>query len=297
VSHPAVNFLISFIWAVSWTACPAISEEKRESPVEIRNSINMRLVLVPAGDVDIGLSPAETKVSEKALLRDLRISRAFYLGRCEVRQGEFAKVVERSPWKGRADVDEDPRNAASYVSWYDAAEFCNRLSEQEKLPVRYSFDDVKRHADGSIESAEVKDLGGIGYRLPMDAEWEYACRAGTKTAWHSGKDVSRLAEYAWYGETRGTGHPRPGAMKKPNEFGLFDMHGNVYEWCWDRHAPNHGARTLKDPVGHSATSARTVRSGSWRSNPEHLRSGYRSGNAPTLRYDTLGFRIARDAAR
>jgi formylglycine-generating enzyme required for sulfatase activity len=293
----AVYSSISFVLAVSWSACPAVAVEKGQSPVEISGTLDVRLNLVPAGDFEMGLSPSETRETEKASLRNVRIGRPFYLGRCEVTQGEFAKVVERSPWKGRPDVDEDPRNAASYVSWYDAVEFCNRLSEQEKLPVRYSFSGVIRHRDGSIERAEVTDLGGIGYRLPTEAEWEYACRAGTKTAWHCGPDDSRLAEYAWFGEMRGAGHPRPGAMKKPNTFGLFDMHGNVYEWCWNRHAPDRASPTSNDPVGRAGgDAARTVRGGSWRSNPEHHRSGYSSANKPTLRYDTLGFRIARNAA-
>jgi formylglycine-generating enzyme required for sulfatase activity len=275
---------------VLFAAGTAVSADKPAEPDEITVSAGVQFVRVPAGEFRMGLAPAQIEDGEKSSLQMVKVGRPFYLGRCEVTQGEFRAVVGRSPWKDRPDVEEEALNAASYVSWYDAVEFCNALSVREKLPARYAISEAKRENDGSIESANVIDSGGTGYRLPTDAEWEYACRAGSTSKWHSGDDARSLKEYAWYGEDRGNKHPARGALKKPNPFGLFDMHGNVYEWCWNSHPT--------DASGASGSGAnRVVRGGSWRSDSKHLRSGYRSGNAPTLRYDTLGFRVARDAAK
>jgi len=114
------------------------------------------------------------------------------------------------------------------VNWFDSVEFCNKLSEREGLKPYYELM-VQERKGSSIENADVKIIGGNGYHIPTDAEWERGCRAGTKTKYHFGDNDADLAEYAWFGKNS-DGRTHAVGEKKPNAFGLFDMHGNVWEW-------------------------------------------------------------------
>ena len=151
------------------------------------------------------------------------------------------------------------------MSWNDAVEFCKWLSVKE----------------GEI------------YRLPTEAEWEYACRAGSSTVYSFDGGTASLGDFAWYkGNSVGTTHPV--GQKRPNELGLFDMHGNVWEWCSDGFAADYYKRTPSDdPPGTDPAARRTIRGGSWYNDPRHLRSAYRRGNVPNDRYGTTGFRVTR----
>jgi len=148
------------------------------------------------------------------------------------------------------------------VSWDDAVEFCRKLSEKE----------------------------GRTFRLPTEAEWEYACRAGTQTKWSFGDSESALGEYAWYdGNSDNKTHPV--GEKKPNAWGLHDMHGNVFEWCsdWKR---EYTSASMSDPTGTEAGSYRVARGGGWIYGARFCRSAYRFGNTPGYRCNDLGFRVA-----
>jgi sulfatase modifying factor 1 len=187
----------------------------------------------------------------------------------EVTQGQWKAVMGTEPWKGTQYVKEGPDYPASYVSWDDAVEFCKKLSEKE----------------------------GKTYRLPTEAEWEYACRAGTETAWSFGDDEKVLGDYAWYEKNTdnvGTRYAHPVGLKKPNGFGLYDMHGNDWEWCLDYYYGDYKDSPEKDPQGPGSGSSRVLRGGSWDDYSRGTRSAYRSwGDADDRRYNS-GFRLVRE---
>jgi formylglycine-generating enzyme required for sulfatase activity len=152
-------------------------------------------------------------------------------------------------------------NPVEMVSWDDVAVFCKKLSDKARQAVR----------------------------LPTEAEWEYACRAGTATAFSFGDADSALGDYAWYeGNRRGTTHPV--GQKKPNAWGLNDMHGNVWEWCADWYG-DYAKGAAADPQGPASGSQRVLRGGSWNLNPDLCRAAYRYGSLPVIRNCHYGFRV------
>jgi formylglycine-generating enzyme required for sulfatase activity len=171
----------------------------------------------------------------------------------------------------------DARLPVENVDWFAAVEFCNRLSEKEGFQAYYR-----------IEGSRVAVIGGDGYRLPTEAEWEYACRAGTSTKWCCGDTSDDLGRYAWFAENSG-GKTHPVGQKEPNAWGLHDMHGNVWEWCdtWYHQS----AAQSEDP--NYLGSARVLRGGSWGSSAGSARSAFRSGGQPSSSDDLVGFRVAR----
>ena len=179
--------------------------------------------------------------------------------------------LARTPWKGglveELLVKEGDDYPAANVNWHDAVEFCRKLSEK----------------------------AGLEYRLPTEAEWEYACRAGTTTAYSLGDDASELGEYAWYSENPrdvGQEYAHIVGQKKPNPWGLYDMHGNVWEWCSDWHG-DYPSGSVTDPAGPSSGSSRVGRGGSWLYEAGYCRSAHRLPSLPT-RFgpgDNAGFRI------
>jgi formylglycine-generating enzyme required for sulfatase activity len=190
-----------------------------------------------------------------------------------------------------------------YISWYDAVEFCNKLSESENRQAHYQIANVGRNEDGSIKTADVAVTGGKGYRLPTEAEWEYACRAGTSTPFYfgtalNGSDANSNG-HAPYGTTDkgpGLGRTTTVGSYKPNAFGLYDMHGNVWEWCWDLYDKEYyGKSPEADPIGPNSGSNRVHRGGSWRTFAVFCRAAYRDWNSPEHRSINLGFRLARSS--
>ena len=174
------------------------------------------------------------------------------------------------------------------VSWFDAIKFCNALSLKENLPPYYE-----------IDGETVRIRSGTGYRLPTEAEWEYACRAGSKTKYSFGDNGAALGQFAWFDgnsqvDNQYTTHPV--GQKSPNKFGLFDMHGNVWEWCWDYYAEDtYKNKTLShvDPTGPSTGTSRVLRGGSDFYDAADLRAADRIWDGPAYRDRTDGFRPAR----
>jgi len=185
------------------------------------------------------------------------------------------------------------------VSWYDAARYCNWLSELAGLPRdQWVYPDEIDPLKGLELKADY--LHRTGYRLPTEAEWEYAARAGTKTSWHFGEDLSLLPRYAWYDGNTNRERTYPAAQLLPNRWGLFDMLGNVWEWTFDRRQqyPSDGVVTddVEDSVLHVSNEvARTRRGGSFAYEWFTTRSAHRGDITyfPNQTRDNVGFRIAR----
>lgn len=223
------------------------------------NSIGMRLKLLHAGTFVMGGNQGDGKKESP----QVTLTRRFYLGTHEVTNAEWRRVTGEVPSKWKEDdlpVEE--------VTWTEAIEFCRKLSA----------------------TPEEKILGRV-YRLPTEAEWEFACRAGTGSRRSFGDDRTQdLGEYAWYGGNAG-GTPHPVGQKMPNEWGFFDMYGNVWEWCSDWYGPLPPGRLI-DPEGPSVGDVRVYRGGSWGSQADRCQSSNRDGYAPTHRQSHLGFRVA-----
>ena len=229
-----------------------------ERIVPLLNSIGIEMRLIPAGRFIMG--DPQSVPDEKP--HAVTMTKPFYIGSHTVTNAQWMSVMESMPNKPRND--DDP---VVNVSWKDAMEFCRKLSA---LP-------------------EERAVGRV-YRLPTEAEWEYACRAGTATRYSFGDDQSRLEEHGWFGGNSG-GQPHPVGQKKPNAWGLYDMHGNVLEWCsdWYGEYPNDG---IEDPTGPFAGSMRVSRGGGWHSAAGFCRSAARDGYEPAHCSNRLGFRVA-----
>lgn len=246
-----------------------IPDELSVSLPEITNSIGMRLKLIPAGKFLMG-SP-ETEVvrdHDEGPQRVVSITEPFYLGVYEVTQAEFERVIGTNPSRFTG-----ARNPVESVSWEEAVSFCRQLSQ---LPE--------------------EQAAGHAYRLPTEAEWEYACRAGTTTAYSFGDAGVGLGEYAWYnGNSGGTTHPV--GEKPPNSFGLYDMHGNVWEWCSDRYGGYPDNTVAPGRQMPSNSSDFVLRGGSWYFARAHARSARRGATEPGTRYEDLGIRLACSAVQ
>ena len=222
------------------------------------NSIGMEFIRIPAGTFMMGSPDSATEAfdNEKPAHR-VTISQPFYLGKYPVTQAQWEVVMGNNPSRFKGN----PNLPVESVSWNDVPAFMRKLNERE---------------------------GGRAYRLPTEAEWEYACRAGTTTIYSFGNDAAQLGDYAWYNENSG-GETHPVGEKQPNPWGLYDMHGNVWEWVQDWYSP-YTAEAVTDPIGPATGAARVIRGGGWVSSARFARSAYRVWRPPGYRHDDLGFR-------
>jgi formylglycine-generating enzyme required for sulfatase activity len=258
---------------------------------KVTNSIGMKLTLIPAGEFLMGSPEGEGEGYEHPQHR-VRITRTFYLGVTEVTQAQYEAVMGNNPsyfssngdGKDKVAGQSTDNHPVERVSWLDAVEYCNKLSEKEGLKPFYELE---------AGSARVPDWAGPGYRLPTEAEWEHACRANSKTRYSFGNHEAGLGEHAWYDGNSGS-QTHPVGQKRPNAFDLFDMHGNVWEWCWDGYAADYyKGSPVDDPPGASGASSRVFRGGCWISEPPFVRSAFRNWFTPDFRDYRLGFRLAR----
>ncbi len=256
----------------------------RQLGLELRtsNDLGMELVLVPADSFSMGSPETEDGHRADETLHSVTLTRSYYLSACEVTQETFRRVLGYDPSTHRG------RGLPVHsVSWYDALEFCNRLSLLEGHDPAYRLEEVVRQGDTSIVSARVVflGLGAPGYRLPTEAEWEYACRAGTVEARYG-----ELERVAWSG---GDDLKAPEAVgtRRPNLWGLFDMLGNVSEWCWDVKGSYPVA--ARDPMGAAGDGPRVRRGGCLFEGADYCRAASRATNGPSYRTFFLGFRVAR----
>jgi formylglycine-generating enzyme required for sulfatase activity len=259
-------------WTFSAAEATAMQSEagrRIRQPEEWTNSVGMRFRLIPAGLFSMGTNGwgwAEYLKDERPRHK-VTIPDPFYLGVHEVTQAQWQQVMTTTPWKDMLHVIEGPDIAASCISWDDATAFCNSLTAFE----------------------------GRRYRLPTEAEWEWACRAGTDTAYSFGDGREKLSEYSWNAqntEGHGKSHAQRVGRKIANAFGLHDAHGNVAEWCsdwydasWYRVSPGH------NPTGPPTGAFRVQRGGSWNAVPIGLRSSHRDSRPQSHGAPTSGFRV------
>jgi sulfatase modifying factor 1 len=288
------------------------------NPRSLTNSIGVELTLIDAGEFLMGSDATDADAEDEEFLdkasgrkekHRIRITKPFYLGTHEVTRGQFRRFVDDAGYQTEAEKDgkggygwneetktfeQNPRytwqnagfvqtdeHPAVNVSWNDAQAFVAWLSRKERKT----------------------------YRLPTEAEWEYACRAGSTIRYSSGDDPEGLAavgnvadgtarqkypEWTWAIAARdGYVYTAPVGRYNPNAWGLFDMHGNVWEWCSDGHAADYYKQSpVDDPPGMSVASYRVYRGGGWSSYPRDARSAFRGRFGPGFRIDNLGFRLA-----
>jgi len=287
-------------------------------PSEITDHVGISMVLIPAGEFVMGSSESEEKLAarfdgakpddfaDEYPAHKVQISKPFYLGKYEITQEEWTRVMGTTPWKGEFGIQEGARYPAIHVSWNDANEYCRKLSAKE----------------------------GKRYRLPTEAEWEYACRAGTNTQFSFGDSADGKSDFGWWGSAKlndpniaiGAAtvadpaekvpseplKPAPPKVepqaesdaageveklhevgkKKPNPWGLYDMHGNAWEWCSDHYGEGYyRSSPLQDPQGPTSGRSRIMRGGAYFNNPALCRSALRSGVPPRGHAEGIGFRI------
>jgi acetoin utilization deacetylase AcuC-like enzyme/formylglycine-generating enzyme required for sulfatase activity len=248
-------------------------------PEVVRTPSGLEMVAIPAGWFEMGNAKG---MKDEAPVHRVWVD-SFWMDRCEVVQSQFREFQISDPSHFK-----DPNQPVERVNWSDAAIYCNERSLAEGLEPCYD------------ETTWECNFEANGYRLPTEAEWEYACRAGTNTEYSFGSSASRLGEYAWFAGNSG-GKPQRVGQKRPNPWGLYDMHGNVAEWCNDRYAAGYYAQSPeKNPRGPAKGDERVLRGGAWNSSAASCRSAYRASDPAIddtcLASDTIGFRCVRNAS-
>ena len=249
----------------------------RAFPADLRTEIiqEIKLITIPAGTFVMGTRDTDDEwFSHSRPVREVRLD-SFQLSVYEITQAQYEKVMGNNPSLMKGD-DSRP---VDQVSWFDAAAFCNKLSELAGLMPCY---DIRNRS--CIFSRN-------GFRLPTEAEWEYACRAGTNTRYYTGNSEGNLDLAGWYrANSQGTTHPV--GQKEPNAWGLFDMHGNVWEWCNDWQGSYNDCKNV-NPRGPNLGYSRVLRGGGWHYPAPGCCSAYRHRAKPEYRLSAVGFRIAR----
>ncbi|MFH1742709.1 MAG: formylglycine-generating enzyme family protein [bacterium] len=252
----------------------------RSQEIELRQittKTGVEMVLIPSGEFVMGDEKGETDEKPE---RNIRIT-AFYMDKYEVTQEAYQNLIGKNPSNSKG-----PDKPVEQLSWYGAIKYCNIRSLREGLQPCYELDPLTCNFEAN------------GYRLPTEAEWEYACRAGTTTEYSFGNDPRKLAKYAWFkGNANNATHPV--GRLAPNPWGLYDMHGNVWEWCNDFYTDRYEELADNtDPRGPDSGDECVLRGGGWNSTEEYSRSATRHSEPLALAdvcfgYDAYGFRCVR----
>ena len=256
----------------------------QDSGGDFLNSVDMTFAEIPAGKFDMGRSQPYSEILRSTTVHagvdrairtevpqhTVQIS-SFLMQTTEVTQRQWEAVMGTRPWENKDSFTKQGEGfPATFISWDEADEFCKRLSKKEKC----------------------------SYRLPTEAEWEYACRAGASTIYHFGNGASEMPDYGWITDnayTGGEAYAHRVARQKPNAWGLYDMHGNVWEWCSDWYGKDYyGVSPVENPLGPKRGEKRVIRGGSWRSSDTHARCTFRFGLDPSRAENDLGFRVVRE---
>ena len=247
----------------------------------ITTKTGIEMVLCPAGEFAMGDDAGD---EDERPAHTVRVA-ALYMDKHEVTQKAYESLTGMNPSRFKG-----PDRPVERVSWTSAAKYCNLRSLREGFRSCYDAETL------------ACDFGADGYRLPTEAEWEYVCRAGTKAAYSFGGDPVRLGEFAWF-KANANDATHPGGQKRPNPWGLHDMHGNVAEWCNDAYGEGYyQERQGADPRGPATGEKRVLRGGSWRSGADRSGSAARAAEPPGFAdvcfgYEAYGFRCVRRAAK
>jgi sulfatase modifying factor 1 len=254
-----------------------VPKNAAEATGDIKDESGIEMVKLPHGRFKMG---DENEIDAKP--HEVFIS-SFYIDKYPVTQQQYKKIMGENPSRWKAD-----KNPVEQVRWSDAVRFCNARSLREGLQPCYDLQTWQCNFNAN------------GYRLPTEAQWEYACRAGTTTMYFFGNDSSKLTDYAWLDENSG-GKPRPVGQKLPNPWGLYDMYGNVWQWCNDFYKVDYYQQSPEEnPKGPKTGETKVVRGGAWKFSADSCRSGYRYNEDPgysdvCFGYDIYGFRCVRNA--
>lgn len=270
------SFLLCFLIGFATPLALSTHASEPVSTAKPAHAVKAEMVSIPAGEFLMG-----AKGEVDAPLHPVTLS-AFEIDKYLVTQNFYQAVLGSNPsrWKGG-------KNPVEQVRWSDAVRFCNRRSELEGLTPCYNLKTWKC------------DFQANGYRLPTEAEWEYACRAGAKTEYFFGNTPSKLGDYAWYEKNSG-GRPHPVGRKEPNAWGLYDVCGNVWEWCNDFYQVDYyKSSPQENPRGPDSGQTKVLRGGAFRFSAENCRAGYRYNENPgyadvCFGYDIYGFRCVRN---
>ncbi len=268
VNVRSVALLIALL-ARSVPLAAADAAPPKELTLDCGSGVSLVLILINPGTFEMGSPPEEEGRRENETKHTVTLSKACYMGKYLVTQEQYKAVTGKN-----VSYFDGAKNPVEEVSWHDAADFCKKLNElaKGKLP------------------------DGMSIQLPTEAQWEYACRAGTKTRFYSGNRDGDLDDVGWYSENSEV-KTHPVGEKKPNAFGLYDMHGHLWQWCLDAYSPNYETLPAVDPFNNhplpALMGARVLRGGSYRiSYPRDCRSAIRYGYKPEDCGNVIGFRIA-----
>ena len=229
-------------------ACLGDNSTGVEKTFSLPNGTKMAFVWIELGTFQMGSPDSEVgRGEDEGPVHEVEISQGFYLGKYEVTQGQWEAVMGSRPPSEKGAVLRGPSHPAVYISWRDVQAFIEELNVA---------------------------VGGVLYRLPTEAEWEYACRAGTTTRWSFGDDESQLTDHAWY-SANGWDMSHAVGLKQANPWGLYDMHGNVWEWVQDGYNDFYNSSPRVDPPGPSSGSLRVIRGGDFRIIAQRVRSADR----------------------
>jgi len=257
--------ILIFALLLTWVSAGYANEE---ITVELPGGATMDFVWIDPGTFTMGTTEELGRSDNEGPQHEVTIRRGFYLGQYEITQGQWEAVMETTPWSGQSYVRENPSHPAVYISWNHVQEFIQRLNAA---------------------------AGEQIYRLPTEAEWEYACRAGTTTRWSFGDYEGLVGEYAWYTVNAyrvGEKYAHAVGTKLPNPWGLHDMHGNVWEWVQDWWG-SYTSGSQVDPTGPATGVRRVMRGGDFSGHARGARSANRSHAEPPARYRGIGARLLR----
>ncbi len=258
-----IKIYLSIVFAGTILFSSCNRDKSPEMEISLSDEVKLEMVLIPAGKFFMGSDSTEQdRDNDEGPVREVTITQPFYMGKYEITQEQWLTVMGENP-----SIFQDKKNWRNYpvdwVSWNDCVEFTQKLSE----------------------------ITGKKFRLPTEAEWEYACRAGTETRYYWGKDPndSEIVDYAWaFSYSEGRSHPV--GVKKPNAWGLFDMSGSVWEWCLDWRDAYNPEDTI-DPKGSATGTRKIYRGGSWFNERPALRSANRHGHPPETLGTNAGLRV------
>jgi len=241
----------------------------KEIVLDCGDGVSLKCVLIPAGRFLMGSPETEKhRTDREGPQREVTISKPFYIAVHQVTQAQWRAAMGTEPWSGQEFAEPDDNHAVNYVRWEHAVDFCGELSRRT----------------------------GRRVALPTEAEWEYACRAGSETAYCFGDDPAELGDYAWYDKNAwntGQRYPHAVGLKKPNAFGLYDMHGNLYEWCRDYFDKNFYKKAPNvDPENTNELGCHVLRGGSFYYVAGRCRSAVRVEGQAGLQLDNDGFRVS-----